>query len=177
MRGKGACRAALRLNDTIAGLLAEQHHRAAGTTDGWRMIREDHRRTGIVRGIDQALGDRRRSSMEMHDARACLAQDGAKAFRSDLVRNAVSEFEPAAPIGCEAVHRQAVIHIFARLNTRRRDSRQISARRKTLRQSTDIHFCAAACVGEESVGNVQNGRCLQNSFDGCQVQSRDATSR
>ena len=113
----------------------------------------------------------------MHDARACLAQDGAKTFRSNFVRDAVSEFEPAAPVGYETVYHQAVIHIFARLNTRRRDRRQISARRKTLRQSTDIHFCAAACVGEESVGNVQNGRGLQNSFDGSQVQSRDGISR
>ena len=93
MRGKGARRAALRLNETIAGLLAEQHHRAAGTTDGRRMIGEDYRRTGIVRGIDQKLGDRRRSRMEMHDARAYLAQDGPEAFGSDLIRNAISEFE------------------------------------------------------------------------------------
>ena len=70
MSGKGAYRAADRLNNTIAWLLAEQHHRAAGTTDGWSMIGEDCRRTGVVRGIDKALGDRRCSGMEMHDARA-----------------------------------------------------------------------------------------------------------
>jgi hypothetical protein len=127
------------------------------------MIRKNHRRTGIVRNIYQSLGDRRRSSMEMHDARACLAQDGPKAFRSDLVRDAISKLEPTTPVGCEAVYRQAIIHILARLNTRRRDSRQISTRRKTLRQSTDVHLCAAASVGEKSIGNVQNGRCLHIS--------------
>src|SRR5262249_51516519 len=65
----------------------------------------------------------------------------------------------------ETVQRQAVMHIFARLNTRCRDSRHVSAQLKTPRQATDIHFCAAACVGKEGVGNVQNDRCLQSAFD------------
>src|SRR6266436_4376264 len=99
--------------------------------------------------------------MEMHDARMYLAQDGPEAFGSDLIRNAISQFDTTAPIGCEAVHRQAINHIFAWFDIRRRDSRQISARRKTLRQSTDIHFCTAAGVGEECVGNVQNSGGLQ----------------
>jgi hypothetical protein len=85
------------------------------------MIGEDHRGTGIVRSIDQALGDRRRSSMEMYDTRARSAQNVTKAFRSNLVSDAVCKLEPAAPVGCEAVHRQAIIHIFAQLNSGRRD--------------------------------------------------------
>jgi hypothetical protein len=47
MRDKSACGAALRLNDALAWLLAKQHHRAPGTTNGWRMMRED--RADVVR--------------------------------------------------------------------------------------------------------------------------------
>ena len=132
MRGKSTCCAALRFDDAIAWSLAEQHHRAPCTSDGWSVIREDYPSIGIVRSINQVLGDRRRSSMEMHDAWACFAQDGTKAFRSGLVRDAVCKFEAPAPIGREAVHCQAIIHIFAWLNSWRRDCRRISARCETL---------------------------------------------
>ena len=113
----------------------------------------------------------------MYDERPGLAQHGAKAFGRDLVRGAVSELEPTALVGCEAIHRQAIVHIFARLNTWRRDNRQVSACRKTLRQSTDINFRATACLGKKSVRNVQNGRCLQSLLDARQVPSRNGANR
>src|SRR5207248_7072206 len=104
-------------------LPTEQHHCAAGTTDGRRMIREDYCCAGFVCRVDQELRDRRRSRMEMHDTRAHFAQDGSEALRSDLIREAISQLDPTLAIGCEAVHCQAAILVFTRLNARCRDSR------------------------------------------------------
>jgi hypothetical protein len=42
--------------------------------------------------------------MQMHDARAYLAQDGAKTFRCDLVRYTIGERQPPARVDCEAVN-------------------------------------------------------------------------
>jgi hypothetical protein len=92
--------------------------------------------------------------MEMHNARACVAQDGTKAFGSDLVWDAVREIEPAAPVASEAMYCQAIDHILALIDSWSRNGRWIPARHKKLRQATDIHFCSAACIGEESVGHV-----------------------
>ena len=114
--------------------------------------------------------------MEMYDARAYLAQDGPEAFCGDLIRDTISEFDTTASIGSKTVHGQAINHIFAWLDIRRRDRGQISTRRETMRQSADIYFCPAADVGEECVGDVQNRWRLQISFDS-QVPSRGAASR
>jgi hypothetical protein len=53
----------------------------------------------------------------------------------------------------------------------------IAGGRHTIPLTVDVYFCAAVCVGKETIRNVQNDRCLQNSSDASQVQSRNGTSR
>ena len=153
---KSAGHAALRLDNTVAGRLAEQHHRAARAARRRRMIGKDHARARRMRDIDEPFRNGCRARMQVHDVRPRLRNDCPEALGRDLVGNAIGQIEPRAQIGCESIDRQASMLIGGGCCGGRGDSVRIAKRGKPLRQPPHIHFSAATGVGKIGVGNMQD---------------------
>ena len=132
---KSAGHAALRLDDTVAGRLAEQHHRAARAAHRRRMIGKDHARARGMRDIDEPFRNGCRARMQVHDVRPRLRNDCPEALGRDLVGNAIGQIEPRAQIRANRWTGKASMLIGGGCCGGRGDSVRIAKRGKPLRQT------------------------------------------